>query len=99
MVDHFSALELTYGFASPALTRHIRGRIAPNLDQHAGSELGRTGRLVCPRRGQACDLQVAGVGRLRITTRHGGCLHSTVASEVALRLRNEPDAAGRGVSF
>jgi hypothetical protein len=61
LVDQFGRIELTYGFASPALTRHIRARIAPRLDQHAGCELGRTGRLVCGRRGQAVDLIVPGV--------------------------------------
>ena len=61
LCEQFWPLELTYGFAGPALTRHIPGRIAPALDQHAGSELNRAGRLVCARRGQACDVRVAGV--------------------------------------
>ena len=61
LVDRFGPLQLTYAFAGKELTRHIRERIAPKLDQHAGSELDRNGRLLCPRRGQAVDLQVAGV--------------------------------------
>lgn len=61
LVDRFGPLQLTYGFAGPDLTRHIRSRIAPKLDQHAGSELDRLGRLVCPRGGQAVDLLVPGV--------------------------------------
>ncbi|MBI2377777.1 MAG: hypothetical protein HYV07_27490 [Deltaproteobacteria bacterium] len=58
--DHFGSIELTYGFASPALTRRIHGRIAPSLDQHAGHERGRDGRPVCARLGQAADLHVVG---------------------------------------
>ena len=62
LMDHFGSIELTYGFAGPALTRHIKSRIAPRLDQHAGSELNRAGRLICPRRGLACDLRIQGHG-------------------------------------
>lgn len=43
-VKRFGRVVLTYGFASPRLTRHIRGRIAPALDQHASHELNRAGR-------------------------------------------------------
>lgn len=62
----FGRVELTYGFAGPALTRHIRGRICPPLDQHAGSELDARGRRVCARGGQACDLRVPGVDALTV---------------------------------
>ncbi|EJL35682.1 hypothetical protein PMI01_01229 [Caulobacter sp. AP07] len=51
---------LTYGFAGPSLTRDVGGRIAPNLDQHAGHELTARGVPVCPRLGQAVDLHVPG---------------------------------------
>lgn len=61
LVDRFGPLQLTYGFAGPDLTRHIRSRIAPKLDQHAGSERDRLGQLRCPRQGQAVDLLVPGV--------------------------------------
>lgn len=61
LIDRFGPVELTYAFAGPSLLRHIAGRIAPALDQHAGSELNRAGRLVCSRGGQACDLLVPGV--------------------------------------
>ncbi len=60
LVDHFGPLELTYAFAGPALTRNIKLRIAPTLDQHAGSELRKDGHLVCLRAGQAADFKVAG---------------------------------------
>ncbi|MCO4764594.1 MAG: hypothetical protein KC502_24000 [Myxococcales bacterium] len=66
ITDRFGPVTLTYGFASPALTRHINSRIAPSLDQHAGSELNRNGNLVCKRRGQACDLMVDGVDAVTV---------------------------------
>lgn len=56
VVDHFGPIELTYGFASPALTKYIPGRISPKHDQHASWELNRSGKLVCARRGMAVDL-------------------------------------------
>lgn len=62
VVDAFGAVRLTYGFASPRLTRRIKGRIAPELDQHAGCERGRSGGLVCGRGGVAVDFLVPGVG-------------------------------------
>lgn len=52
---------LTYGFACPALTKHIHGRICPEIDQHAGSELKRNGTLICARRGIAVDFSIPGV--------------------------------------
>ncbi len=61
VTDVFGMPTLTYGFASPSLTKYIEGRIYPSLDQHAGCELGRNGRLICSRRGQAVDLIVPGV--------------------------------------
>ena len=56
--EQFGRIDITYGFASPALTRHIPGRIDPSRDQHAGHELRRDGRPVCPRLGQAVDFRV-----------------------------------------
>ncbi len=61
LVDHFGPLELTYGFASPELARRIDACIAPSLDHHAGSERSSAGRLVCSRRGMACDLRIPGL--------------------------------------
>jgi DNA phosphorothioation-associated putative methyltransferase len=58
VVEYFGPIELTYAFASPALTRHIKRRISPGLDQHAAHEVSRSGRLVCERRGAAVDFLV-----------------------------------------
>jgi len=58
--------ELTYGFSGPALARQIRRGIAPRLDQHAGHERRRDGRLICPRGGQAVDLIVPGLSSLQL---------------------------------
>lgn len=58
LIDYFGMIRLTYGFASPALTRQIPARIAPALDQHAACELNRLGKLICPRRGAAVDFIV-----------------------------------------
>ncbi|MEI6762238.1 MAG: peptidase m15a, partial [Betaproteobacteria bacterium] len=55
IIDYFGAIKLTYGFASPGLTKHIRGAIAPKLDQHVGCEVSSGGELICPRGGAACD--------------------------------------------
>ncbi len=60
--EEFGRVTLTYAFAGPSLTKLIPGRIAPALDQHAGSEINVDGRIVCARRGQSCDLVVPGVG-------------------------------------
>jgi hypothetical protein len=60
VTDAFALPVLTYGFASPALTRHISGHICPAIDQHAGCELGRAGRPISPRLGQAVDFYVPG---------------------------------------
>jgi hypothetical protein len=61
VVRRFGPIELTYAFASPRLTKHIPGRIHPPGDQHAGHEVNRTGKLVCPRLGLAADFRVSGV--------------------------------------
>jgi hypothetical protein len=57
----FGPIQLTYGFASPSLTRHIPGRIDPSRDQHAGCELKPNGKPVCERLGQAADFVLEGV--------------------------------------
>lgn len=57
----FGRLELTYGFASAALTRHVPGRIHPPADQHAGHELDRKGKPICDRLGLAADFFVPGI--------------------------------------
>jgi hypothetical protein len=60
-VIRFGRVVLTYGFASQALTKHIRGSIAPAIDQHAGHETNRAGTPICPRPGAAVDFFVPGV--------------------------------------
>ena len=59
VVDRFGPANLTYGFASPALTRNIPGRIDPSRDQHAAHESTRTGKRICIRGGAAVDFAVA----------------------------------------
>jgi hypothetical protein len=61
VVEQFGPIEITYGFASRDLTRHIPGRIDPSLDQHAGHELRPDGLPICRRLGQAVDLRVPGL--------------------------------------
>ena len=59
VVDYFGGIQLTYGFCSSGLGRHINKRVAPKLDQHAAHEVGRTGKPICERGGAACDFYVA----------------------------------------
>jgi hypothetical protein len=66
VAEKFGRLEITYGFASPTLMHHVAGRIDPARDQHAGCELRRNGRPICPRLGQAADFRVPGVCSGRI---------------------------------
>lgn len=58
LIDYFGPIRLTYGFCSAELGKHIKSRVAPNLDQHAGCELGAKGRLICDRGGVSCDFVV-----------------------------------------
>ena len=58
LIDYFGAIRLTYGFASPRLTKHITRAIAPKLDQHAACEHGSRRTLICDRGGAACDFIV-----------------------------------------
>jgi hypothetical protein len=66
VVAEFGGLHLTYGFAGPALSRHVPGRIAPKLDQHAAFECDRRGRRICPRGGAAVDFTVPDVDASRV---------------------------------
>ena len=61
VVAEFGPIQITYGFASPALTRLIPGRIDPARDQHAGHELNANGAPICPRLGQAVDFSIKGI--------------------------------------
>ena len=58
VMDYFGGIELTYGFCSPELAKHIKGSIDPKLDQHAAYEFNTRGFLVCERKGAACDFIV-----------------------------------------
>lgn len=58
--EKFGPLNLTYGVCSQNLQKHIKKNVAPNLDQHAGSELNSKGNLICPREGFAADFKVNG---------------------------------------
>jgi len=58
VIDYYGMVKLTYGFCSQELAKEIHGRIAPELDQHAGHERKRTGKPVCERLGAACDFLV-----------------------------------------
>lgn len=64
--ERFGAVEITYGFAGPALTKHIPKRISPPHDQHGGFERTARGSRVCERGGQSCDLRVPGVESLEV---------------------------------
>lgn len=58
VIDYYGMIRLSYGFCSQELAKAIRHRIAPELDQHAGHELKRSGRPICPRLGAAVDFIV-----------------------------------------
>jgi hypothetical protein len=58
VVEYYGMIQLTYGFCSQDLAREILGRIAPELDQHAGHERKKNGRPICERLGAACDFLV-----------------------------------------
>lgn len=58
IIDYFGGIELTYGFCSHELSRHITARVAPRLDQHAAEELTKGGQRICTRGGAACDFIV-----------------------------------------
>lgn len=58
VIDYYGMVKLTYGFCSQELAKGIGGRIAPELDQHAGHERKRNGKPICQRLGAACDFLV-----------------------------------------
>ncbi|MVF23126.1 DNA phosphorothioation-associated putative methyltransferase [Methylocaldum sp. BRCS4] len=58
VIDYFGMIKLTYGFCSAELAKHIKGRIAPKLDQHAAHERNRLDKPVCLRLGAAVDFIV-----------------------------------------
>jgi hypothetical protein len=58
IIEYFGSIQLTYGFASSALAKHIVGSIAPALDQHASCERGSAGRPISDRGGAAVDFLI-----------------------------------------
>jgi len=58
VIDYFGGIALTYGFCSRELAKHISGRIAPALDQHASYELNTRWQPICKRLGAAVDFIV-----------------------------------------
>jgi DNA phosphorothioation-associated putative methyltransferase len=58
VIEYYGMVQLTYGFCSQELAREIPGRIAPELDQHAGHERKKNGKPICERLGAACDFLV-----------------------------------------
>jgi DNA phosphorothioation-associated putative methyltransferase len=58
IIEYFGQIELTYGFCSGELARHIHRRIAPALDQHAAHERKANGTHICERLGAAADFLV-----------------------------------------
>ena len=66
VMDYFGGIQLTYGFCSPELTKHINGSIDPKRDQHAAHELNTRGNLICERKGAACDFIVPDENMLEV---------------------------------
>jgi len=58
VIEYYGMIRLTYGFSASALGHHIKGRIAPKLDQHASHETNRLGTPICDRLGAAVDFLV-----------------------------------------
>jgi hypothetical protein len=65
VIKEFGPIELTYGFASAALSRSVRN-VTLRGDQHAGCELNRNGKPFCPRLGQSVDFHVLNRGSLEV---------------------------------
>jgi len=57
-IDYFGGIRLTYGLCTAELGRHVKKRVAHNLDQHSACEVKRSGRFICERLGAACDFIV-----------------------------------------
>ena len=58
VIDYFGMIKLSYGFCSHDLGKHIKGRVAPKLDQHAAHETNSKKTIICPRLGAAVDFIV-----------------------------------------
>lgn len=66
VIDYFGDIILTYGFCSRELAKHIPGRNAPALDQHAGHELHTRKQPICKRLGAAVDFFVSDESMLEV---------------------------------
>lgn len=66
LIAYFGPIALTYGFCSRELAKHIPGRIAPELDQHAGHELNTRGKPICKRLGAAADFIILDESMLEV---------------------------------
>jgi DNA phosphorothioation-associated putative methyltransferase len=55
IIDYFGMINLTYGFCSHELGKHIKKQVAPKLDQHTAHERNSKNNLICPRLGAAVD--------------------------------------------
>lgn len=58
VIDYFGGIELTYGFCSRELAKHVEGGIDPRRDQHAAHECNARGNSICSRLGAAVDFRV-----------------------------------------
>lgn len=58
IVDYYGMIKLTYGFCSHELSKKIKKRIAPKLDQHCSFERNRAGKFICNRGGAAVDFHI-----------------------------------------
>ncbi len=66
VIAYFGPIILTYGFCSRELAKQIPGRIAPELDQHAGHELNTRGKPICKRLEAAVDFIVPDESMLEV---------------------------------
>jgi DNA phosphorothioation-associated putative methyltransferase len=55
VIEYYGMIQLTYGFCSHELGKHIKKQVAPKLDQHAAHELNTKNNLICQRLGAAID--------------------------------------------
>jgi len=66
VIEYFGDIVLTYGFCSRELAKHVLGRNAPDIDQHAGHELNSRTQPICKRLGAAVDFIVTDESMLEV---------------------------------
>src|SRR5262245_16860160 len=66
VIEYFGDIVLTYGFCSRELAKHVPGRNAPDLDQHASHELNSRTQPICKRLGEAVDFIVTDASILQV---------------------------------